>query len=93
MDEDGASKEAVLPLKVDTVLRTKWLDGEYHLARVVSVRDKPGAAHSTDKEYYVHYINKNRRMDTWVTADVMDLSWHEMDTIDEKRCAFLALSI
>ena len=87
-DDELISKEATLPLCVDTVIRTKWLDGEYHLARVVSMRDKPGAKDSADKEYYMHYVNMNRRMDTWVTADVMDLSWHEIDSIDEKRCAF-----
>jgi RNA binding activity-knot of a chromodomain len=88
--DDQGGKEATLPLAIDTVIRTKWLDGEYHLARVVSVRDKAGAKDAADKEYYMHYVNMNRRMDTWVTADVMDLSWAEYDGIDEKRCAQLA---
>ena len=90
-DDDMTNKEATLPLPVDTVIRTKWLDGEYHLARVVSVRDRAGAVDPSDKEYYMHYVNMNRRMDTWVTAHVMDLSWHEFDGIDEKRCARCAL--
>lgn len=54
---------------------------------MVSVRDRPGARGPADKEYYMHYVNMNRRMDAWVSADVMDLSWHEIDSIDEKRCA------
>jgi hypothetical protein len=86
-DEDVGTKEAVLPLKEDTVIRTKWLDGQFHLARVVSVRTRAGAGDETDKEYYMHYVNMNRRMDAWVTAEVMDLSWHEIDSIDEKRFA------
>jgi hypothetical protein len=88
-EDEASGKEATLPLKVDTVVRAKWLDGAYHLARVVSTRLRPGAKDETDKEYYMHFINMNRRMDTWVTADAMDLSWHEMDAIDERRCAVL----
>ena len=85
-DDDMTNKEATLPLPVDTVIRTKWLDGEYHLARVVSVRDRSGAVDPNDKEYYMHYVNMNRRMDTWVTAHVMDplvarVRWHRREEV------------
>lgn len=92
MEHEAVGKEATLPLKVDTVIKTKWLDGAYHLARVVSTRPRPGGKDDTDKEYYMHFINMNRRMDTWLTADAMDLSWHEMDSIDERRCAVASLT-
>jgi hypothetical protein len=75
-----------LPLPVDTVIRTKWKDGEYHLARVVHTRVPKHSRGEKDTEYYMHFINMNRRMDTWCTISMMDLSWHVYDGIDEKRC-------
>eukprot|EP00892_Ulva_mutabilis_P009320 jgi/Ulvmu1/6760/UM030_0096.1 len=72
-----------LPLAVDTVIRCKWKDGEYHLARVVSTRIPDGKS-PEETEYYMHFINMNRRMDTWCTINMMDLAWHVLDSIDEK---------
>jgi hypothetical protein len=78
-------KVTSLPLPIDTVIKTKWKDGEYHLARVVSRRPREGATDEADMEYYMHFINMNRRMDSWVDVSMVDLSWHVHDGIDEKR--------
>lgn len=83
---DG-SEVTSLPLVVDTVIRTKWKDGEYHLARVVHTRMPKHSTDEKDTEYYMHFVNMNRRMDTWCTIGMMDLSWHVYDGIDEKRFA------
>ena len=85
------SEVTSLPLVVDTVINTKWKDGEYHLARVVSTRKPRHATDEKDTEYYMHFINMNRRMDTWCNIGMMDLSWHVYDGIDEKRCDSLQL--
>jgi hypothetical protein len=85
-------KVTSLPLGIDTVIRCKWKDGEYHLARVVHTRLPEGSKDEKSTEYYMHYINMNRRMDSWCTIDMIDLSWHVHDGIDEKRCAMLALN-
>ena len=79
------SAVTTLPLVVDTVINTRWKDGEYHLARVVHTRMPRHATDEKDTEYYMHFINMNRRMDTWCNIGMMDLSWHVYDGIDEKR--------
>ena len=42
---------------------------------------------SGEWEYYVHYENCNRRMDSWVTAAMMDLSSVEYDQAAAERDA------
>ena len=37
-------------------------------AEIVSVRENNGA-----HEFYIHYVNYNRRLDEWVTVDRMNL--------------------
>lgn len=84
-DKTEGGQVTNLPLSTDTVIRCKWKDGEYHLARVVSTRVPEGKS-KEDTEYYMHFINMNRRMDTWCSIGMMDMSWHVLDSVDEKRC-------
>jgi histone acetyltransferase MYST1 len=49
-------------LECDADVYVKWTDGTSHEANILSVRGK-------GKEYYVHYIEYDRRMDEWITRD------------------------
>ncbi|RYG64794.1 hypothetical protein EON64_13275, partial [archaeon] len=63
----------------------EWRNGPKHVAEVIEVRSRnrkrdrdqlassSSEASNEDFEYYVHYINFDRRMDEWVTVDRMDL--------------------
>lgn len=69
------------------VVNTQWRDGKFYKGRVVDRRKRPNAKDDTDYEYYMHYINMNRRMDDWVTTDMLDFSFVMFDGVDEKSCA------
>lgn len=73
------------------VVNTQWRDGKFYKGRVVDRRKRPNAKDDTDYEYYMHYINMNRRMDDWVTTDMLDFSFVMFDGVDEKSCAPLLL--
>lgn len=87
----GSSKPKYeLPLPLDTVLKALWRhDGQHHMARVVDRRSRENPKDPTDYEYYMHYINFNRRLDDWVTADMLDFSFVDFDGVDEKGCVVL----
>mmetsp|Transcript_24174 Transcript_24174/g.41304 ORF Transcript_24174/g.41304 Transcript_24174/m.41304 type:complete len:425 (+) Transcript_24174:27-1301(+) len=58
------------PLLVGCRASTKWRDGKYHTAEIIEKKqDDEG-----EWLYYVHYIEFNRRLDEWVSADNIDLS-------------------
>jgi histone acetyltransferase MYST1 len=64
-----------------------WRDKKYHPVRIIERRRKAvrrgaaaasaagegGADPSQLYEYYVHYLEFNRRLDEWVTLERMDL--------------------
>lgn len=64
-----------LPLEIGTRVHCKWRgkDGETYQARVIERRPGQGKS-DEDYEYYVHYEQFNRRMDSWVTLGEMDLT-------------------
>ncbi|DBA83233.1 TPA: nucleoside triphosphate pyrophosphohydrolase ham1 [Trebouxia sp. C0005] len=68
--EEGG-REVKLPLEVGTFMECEWKQGQYHRAKVIERRKRSDAP---DYEYYVHYINFNRRMDAWTTLDHVDLA-------------------
>lgn len=49
------------------VLICTWTDETQHTAKVIDVREK--TKDGSGKEYYVHYVDHDRRMDEWVTID------------------------
>jgi len=64
-----------LPLELGTKVHCRWRGkDEFYQVRVIEKR--PGAKGTGDEnyEYYVHYEQFNRRMDSWVTLGEMDLS-------------------
>ena len=63
-----------LPLEVGTKVQCRWRGkDEYYLAKVIERRQGRTDA-DEDYEYYVHYEQFNRRMDSWVVLGDMDLS-------------------
>eukprot|EP01031_Cornospumella_fuschlensis_P026894 gene26894-32501_t len=60
-DTDGDPKYDIHPLKVGHHLLVRYRDGSDRLARIVEV--------SPQQQYYVHYLDFNRRMDEWLSTD------------------------
>ncbi|XP_039271940.1 histone acetyltransferase KAT5-like [Styela clava] len=52
---------------------------EWHLAEVLSIRDV-----NNKFEYYVHYIDFNKRLDEWVAAERLDMSKIQFPKKDTK---------
>jgi len=77
----------------DRVLCT-WSDGSVHVAEIVEDRLKKGVVQGRadngeklpvkpeEKDYYVHYIDYNRRLDEWVTYDRIQGRAPDMDEDD-----------
>ena len=68
---------AELPLEVGSTVKCLWRDGQYHSARILERRSQPEGGSGGGEgamEYYVHYVEFNRRMDEWVAGDKLDLS-------------------
>jgi len=69
-----------LPLEIGTKVQCRWRGkDEYYLARVIEKRPSTGGGgnHKNSEqefEYYVHYEQFNRRMDSWVGLGEMDLT-------------------
>ncbi|RYH28525.1 hypothetical protein EON65_11845 [archaeon] len=61
IDVDGDPQHDIHPLKVGHHLIVRYRDGSDRLARIVEV--------SPQQQYYIHYLDFNRRMDEWVAAD------------------------
>lgn len=61
----------------------KEIDGEttYKEAEVISVRE----GKDKDLEFYVHYIDFNKRLDEWIKVDVIDLSRIEPPKPSKKK--------
>jgi len=68
--------------EIGSVALCKWRDNEYHKCEIVDQREgsKPGIS-----EFYVHYVEFNRRLDEWVTEDKLDLSSIENSKEKEKK--------
>ncbi|GAQ84306.1 Histone acetyltransferase MYST family [Klebsormidium nitens] len=83
-EENGRKRgrEVTLPLEVGTRVMVKWRDGKYHMVKVIERRRL--SAHAPDYEYYVHYMEFNRRLDEWVQVDAMDLNTVETENDDNK---------
>ena len=70
--EDDVIKKVVdgvgIPLDIGARVQCKWRDGQMYPVRVIERRAGPkGKEAQEEYEYYVHYEQFNRRLDTWVT--------------------------
>lgn len=76
LDTDGVVLKAGTKLQVQNNI-----DGQnfYHRAEIMSTRMSEHGM-----EYYVHYIDFNKRLDEWVTVGRMDLSTVEVPAVPEK---------
>lgn len=74
-------------LQIGYRVMCKWRDGKYRKAQIIEKRvksvpeTKPQASDSKEEvQYYVHYLEFNRRMDEWVNQDRLDLKTVEIET-------------
>ncbi len=74
-----------LPLDIGTRVQCRWRDGKLYPVRVIERRVGSPAANPEEYEYYVHYEQFNRRLDTWVTIAEMDAKSAEQDDDKKKR--------
>ncbi|KAL9272977.1 Histone acetyltransferase of the MYST family 1-like protein [Drosera capensis] len=72
----------MLPLEVGTRVHCRWRDGKFHPVKVIE-RRKMMCDDANEYEYYVHYIEFNRRLDEWVNLEQLDLESVET-VVDEK---------
>ncbi|CAD7695860.1 unnamed protein product [Ostreobium quekettii] len=82
--EDGdatTSREGPHCIDVSSYVTCKWRDGLTRRARVIERRRVSwGSSGPEAYEYYVHYLDFNRRMDEWISFDQMDLTSGEADS-------------
>jgi len=56
-------------------LNCLWRDNQYYQCEILDKRPKLNASGgSSELEYYVHYVDFNRRLDEWLTEDRFDMS-------------------
>lgn len=58
--------------RVGEKVMCKWKDGSIHQAEIVEERQSRKAP--DEREYYVHYVNYNRRLDDWVSRDRIEFA-------------------
>ncbi|XP_061659579.1 histone acetyltransferase KAT5 isoform X3 [Syngnathoides biaculeatus] len=68
MADGGSSVEIVEGCRLPVLRKNQEHEDEWPLAEILSVKEVSGR-----KLYYVHYIDFNKRLDEWVTADRLDM--------------------
>uniref|UniRef100_A0A7S0MTP5 Histone acetyltransferase n=1 Tax=Pyramimonas obovata TaxID=1411642 RepID=A0A7S0MTP5_9CHLO len=69
----GEAADVVLPLEVGTKVNCLWRDNKWHQVKIIERRKEEGKS-DKDYEYYVHYVEFNRRLDEWVPLSQLDLT-------------------
>lgn len=57
-------------VEVGNLVDARWRDGEYHKCEIIDRREAEGGK----IEYYVHYLEFNRRLDEWIDESKLDFS-------------------
>ncbi|XP_029374722.1 histone acetyltransferase KAT5 isoform X3 [Echeneis naucrates] len=68
MADNASSVEIVEGCRLPVLRKNQEHEDEWPLAEILSVKEVSGR-----KLYYVHYIDFNKRLDEWVTADRLDM--------------------
>ncbi|XP_040907907.1 histone acetyltransferase KAT5 isoform X2 [Toxotes jaculatrix] len=68
MADNCSSVEIVEGCRLPVLRKNQEHEDEWPLAEILSVKEVSGR-----KLYYVHYIDFNKRLDEWVTADRLDM--------------------
>jgi histone acetyltransferase MYST1 len=66
-------------MDIGTRVQCRWRDGQFYPVRVIERRPGSAAGNPEEYEYYVHYEQFNRRLDTWVTVADMNVKSAEQD--------------
>jgi len=67
-------------LENGTHVNCKWRDENYHKCEIIDSREGENGL-----EYYVHYLEFNRRLDEWITADKVDFSTTHTNEKEKKE--------
>ena len=75
------------PLDINSKAKCLWRDGSYRNVKIIEHRIKYNSnlnlsndqQHVNEWEYYVHFVDFNRRLDTWVTIKDLDVASLETD--------------
>jgi len=76
---DSGPMDSYPQIKVGVRLPCRWRDDSYHVCEIIEKK-----AIGEEINYYVHYVEFNRRLDEWVTADRLDASKIEEYSNNEK---------
>nr|XP_046265884.1 histone acetyltransferase KAT5-like isoform X2 [Scatophagus argus] len=68
MADNSSSVEIVEGCRLPVLRKNQEHEDEWPLAEILSLKEVSGR-----KLYYVHYIDFNKRLDEWVTADRLDM--------------------
>eukprot|EP00227_Mantoniella_beaufortii_P009750 CAMPEP_0197575486 /NCGR_PEP_ID=MMETSP1326-20131121/866_1 /TAXON_ID=1155430 /ORGANISM="Genus nov. species nov., Strain RCC2288" /LENGTH=487 /DNA_ID=CAMNT_0043138263 /DNA_START=129 /DNA_END=1592 /DNA_ORIENTATION=- len=63
-----------LPMDIGTRVMCRWRDAQLYPVRVIERRMGQSGPAPEEYEYYVHYEQFNRRLDTWVMIGEMDMT-------------------
>jgi histone acetyltransferase MYST1 len=77
-------QESNKPQKLEpgTHVMCRWpRDNEFHKCEIVDVRESPQGGH----EYYVHYVEFNKRLDQWVSENDIDFSTIQLKEKEKKE--------
>eukprot|EP00007_Cunea_sp_BSH-02190019_P008164 CAMPEP_0174235046 /NCGR_PEP_ID=MMETSP0417-20130205/4606_1 /TAXON_ID=242541 /ORGANISM="Mayorella sp, Strain BSH-02190019" /LENGTH=1029 /DNA_ID=CAMNT_0015313491 /DNA_START=136 /DNA_END=3225 /DNA_ORIENTATION=- len=69
--DKGKSEEVVEPLEIGRRVECLWRDDQYHTGEIVEHRKSKSDPNVW--EYYIHYLEFNKRLDQWVTLAKIDL--------------------
>ncbi|XP_008331188.1 histone acetyltransferase KAT5 isoform X1 [Cynoglossus semilaevis] len=79
MADNTQSVEVVEGCRLPVLRKNQEHEDEWPLAEILSVKEVSGR-----KLYYVHYIDFNKRLDEWVTADRLDMKKLQFPKKDAK---------
>ena len=84
----ASSGSSIEPLALNSLARCLWRDGSYKDVKIIESRIKYEERLEGKKEYeyYVHFLDFNRRLDTWVTMKELELpEKHSSDEHDTSK--------
>jgi len=79
-EEMSDSEDNSKPLDAGTFVMCQWRDNIYHKCEIIETRESEHG-----REYYIHYVEFNRRLDEWVSAERLDMSTVETKEKEKKE--------
>ena len=70
------------PISVGISSVVQYRDGSIRLAKII---ERSGGGDNTEYQYYVHYVDFNRRMDEWISIDRIVEFPSKANILEKKR--------